>query len=399
MHPFLRKWGSRAGLLLCAGVLPVSVLFASSVPADGLDLAFALSQEEGLRAQSSSEIPPSSRLPESSEESPDSSEEASSEEGSSQKEPAAPIVKDIQGRAKPVTTPSQNATRPKTDPAPPAATGVQLKIPYVSQLPNYPTGCEAASAAMLLQFYGYPVGISEMVNAIPRQDLYRENGKVYGPDITKAFVGDPTQTYTNPRPGYGVFSPALTRSIQQVVDRHGGGNLVQNISGCSFDDLLKILDSGHPLIVWATYRMKVPAQVNAWYIKNGDGTDRYFEYPRETHVMILSGYDSNTVTTVDPYGAGVLKFDRQTFYDRWVLLGRQAIVMYEKKGGEEPSSSSEPSSSESSGSGPSSEPPSSEPIPSEEISLPDETSLPDESEAAKPEESGSSGMDSHQPEG
>ncbi|HPZ01000.1 MAG TPA: C39 family peptidase, partial [Clostridiales bacterium] len=313
MNPFYgENWRARLRAVLCVGILPTALFFATPTFQNR-----AWETKQVLRPESAIVEKETSETAAQAEEA-DPSADASETEESAKKEPAAPMVKDIQGKAKPVATPKSNASRPKIPSSGSSSHSVRLSVPYVSQLPTYPTRCEAASATMLLQYYGYSVSLTEMVNAIPRQDLYKENGKVYGPDITQAFVGDPRQRYTDPRPGYGVFAPALTRSIQQVVNRHGGDHIVQNISGCSFDEMLRILDSGHPLIVWATYKMKVPTQVNAWYIKNGDGTDRYFEYPRGTHVMILSGYDASTVTVVDPYGNGVLRFNRKTFYDRWV---------------------------------------------------------------------------------
>ncbi len=203
-----------------------------------------------------------------------------------------------------------------------------MKIPYVSQLPKYPTGCEAASSCMLLGYYGYSVTIDQMVDLIPRKNLYKKNGKTYGPDINEMFVGDPRYTYTSSTPGYGVFSPALTKSLQKAIDERGGGYTAVKISGCTFQQLLKYIKDGSPAIVWATYKMQQPTTVNAWYIET---TGKYFEYPRGTHVMILSGYSPTQVTTVDPYGNGVLTFAMSKFEDRWELLGKQAIVLVKNK--------------------------------------------------------------------
>lgn len=203
-----------------------------------------------------------------------------------------------------------------------------MNIPYVSQLPKYPTGCEAASCCMLLRYYGYSINIDQMVNIIPRKNLYKKNGKTYGPDINEMFVGDPRYTYTSSTPGYGVFSPAVTKALQKAIDERGGGYTAVRISGCSFDELLGYISNGSPAIVWATYKMQNPTKVNAWYIES---TGKYFEYPRGTHVMILSGYSSTTVTTVDPYDNGVLTFDKSKFEDRWELLGKQAVVLVKNK--------------------------------------------------------------------
>lgn len=200
----------------------------------------------------------------------------------------------------------------------------QLWVPYVSQLPKYPTGCEAASCCMLLQYYGFNINIDQMVNLIPRQNLYWYNGKQYGPDIHEKFVGDPRCYYTSSTPGYGVFAPAVTKALQKAINERGGGYRAVNITGCSFEELLTHLTYAQPAIVWATYKMQNPTSVNAWYIES---TGEYFSYPRGTHVMILSGYSSDQVVTVDPYDNGVLKFSIGTFKSRWELLGCQAIVI------------------------------------------------------------------------
>lgn len=203
-----------------------------------------------------------------------------------------------------------------------------MTIPYVSQLPKYPTGCEAASCCMLLKYYGYSINMDQMISIIPRKNLYKKNGKTYGPDINEMFVGDPRCTYTSSTPGYGVFSPAVTTALQKAIDERGGGYTAVRISGCSFDELLGYISDGYPAIVWATYKMQTPKTVNAWYIES---TGKYFEYPRGTHVMILSGYSSTQVTTVDPYDNGVLLFNTSKFKEKWELLGRQAIVLVKNK--------------------------------------------------------------------
>lgn len=242
--------------------------------------------------------------------------ETTTEETTKKRPPAAPVTKPYKPKPmkpvpKPPVTPSKKVT---------------LNVPMVSQLPKYPTGCEGASATMLLRYYGYDVSLDEMIAAIPREDLYMENGKVYGPSIYEKFVGNPTQTYTDERPGYGAFSPVITRSLNDVIAKKGRHHTAKNITGCSFGTLLKHIDEGDPVIVWATAQMKTPQYVNSWYIKGADGKDVYFEYPRGTHVMVLSGYDGQYVYIADPY-FGYVKYTYSAFNSKWELLGKQAIFL------------------------------------------------------------------------
>ncbi len=203
----------------------------------------------------------------------------------------------------------------------------RMQVPLVSQLPDYPTGCEAASCAMLLRYYGYNFTTANMVSIIPRENIRYINGYPVGPDINEKFVGDPTCTYTSDTPGYGVFSPAVTKALQYAVDYVGGDETAVRISGCTYSELLGYLADGYPVIVWSTYNMKVPTTVNEWYIDRGNGKYEYFSYPRGTHVTVLCGYDGSKVYMMDPYDNACLSFSSSTFKARWDLLGNQGVIL------------------------------------------------------------------------
>ena len=203
----------------------------------------------------------------------------------------------------------------------------RMQVPLVSQLPNYPTGCEAASCAMLLRYYGYNFTTANMVSIIPRENIRYINGYPVGPDINEKFVGDPTCTYTSENPGYGVFSPAVTKALQYAVDYVGGDETAVCITGCSYNELLGYLADGYPVIVWSTYNMNVPTTVNEWYIDRGNGKYEYFSYPRGTHVTVLCGYDGSKVYMMDPYDNACLSFSSSTFKARWDLLGNQGVIL------------------------------------------------------------------------
>lgn len=78
---------------------------------------------------------------------------------------------------------------------PAQATTRRIKdVPYISQLPTLPTGCESASAAMLLNYYGCTVTAEEFASYyLPTGDAPHtdENGELIGCDPWEAFPGDP----------------------------------------------------------------------------------------------------------------------------------------------------------------------------------------------------------------
>ncbi len=204
-----------------------------------------------------------------------------------------------------------------------------IPVPYVSQLPKYPSGCEAASCTMVLKSYGFNISLDQMINAIPRGKLYTKNGQLYGPDMNYTFAGTPTghSNYSVSSRGYGIFAPGVTNSLQNVINQRGGGYKAVNVSGCSFDQLLSYVSEGKPVIVWATYLMQPSYGRNSWKVVGANGKTWTFSYPKSTHVMVLSGCSANTVTCVDPYGNNVVTHDKSLFRDRWNLLGNQAIIL------------------------------------------------------------------------
>ncbi len=206
---------------------------------------------------------------------------------------------------------------------------ILINVPKVNQVPDYPTGCEAASATSLLNFYGTNTSMKEMIKAIPREDIVKENGKDYGPSIYEKFVGDPTSTYTMGKPGYGAFAPVVTKAMNSVLTAHGSSYKAYDISGSTPSQLYDRIRKGQPVIVWATYNMKTPTKKNSWYVKDPTkpGGEYYFEYPRGTHVMVLCGVDdeNNTITVEDPYGATNKTFDRSLFESKYKLLNQMAI--------------------------------------------------------------------------
>ena len=204
--------------------------------------------------------------------------------------------------------------------------GTTVKVPLVNQLPNYPTGCEAASATMVLKYWGYDINLAKMVNTIPRENLRTIDGKKYGPRITEKFVGDPRSTYTSKNPGYGAFAPVVSKAMNNVISNQHGKQKAYNKTGITFSELLDYLNEGKPVIVWSTYNLKTPSTVNAWYIATSTGPE-YFSYPRGTHVCVLVGYDDKNVYLADPYGAKTKTFGRSAFNDKYKLLGRQAVVV------------------------------------------------------------------------
>jgi uncharacterized protein YvpB len=135
-------------------------------------------------------------------------------------------------------------------------TQVRLNVPLLLQLPNYPTGCEAASVAMMLRYAGHNVSIEDVVRIMP----YHSSN----PDL--GFVG-------NPRTGSGwtIYPPALLG----VVRSYTGS--AADLTGTSLNGFKTYLRAGKPIACWIRY---------------GSGL----------HCVTITGFDERNFYYNDPYG-------------------------------------------------------------------------------------------------
>ena len=238
--------------------------------------------------------------------------------------PAAPVTTPP---TLPAQKPDKKPSKPSSKPSKPAQkVGIILDVPSVLQYPKYPMGCEAASATCLMKYYKVNVTMDEMINAIPREDLYEENGKVYGPDISIKFAGNPKHKASDDNPGFGAYSPVVYKAMNSVLAQKKAPYRAKNITGCSFNTLIRSLNNKNPVIVWSTYKMKPAGYKDAWLVKNPDGTESMFKYPTLMHIMVLHGYDKDNIYLMDPI-LGFVKYPTKTFEKRWNELGKQAVIM------------------------------------------------------------------------
>ncbi|WP_157729405.1 C39 family peptidase [Tumebacillus algifaecis] len=187
-------------------------------------------------------------------------------------------------------------------------------IPVINQYPVLPTGCEATALTMLLNWAGVDVLYTEVAKALPKVALPHEvDGKWYGGNPNKGFIGDPFQ-----KESYGVFHGP----IAELIERYLPG-LAVDLSGGSLAEVLAVLDSGRPVVVWATLKLREGRVTDVW--QDEDGTEIRWISPQ--HCMLMTGYDDQHVIINDPDTGAVEHYPRELFEDRWVLLGRQAVTV------------------------------------------------------------------------
>lgn len=186
-----------------------------------------------------------------------------------------------------------------------------LDIPFVSQYPELPTGCEITALTTVLNYLGYNV------DKLTMADYYLDKGKMGEVSPYKAFVGNPRD-----EDSCGAFAPVLVNSATKYLKSQRSYMNVYNITGAEYNELLDYVDDGHPVLVWETMYMKEPYESCTWNI---DG-ENIMWLSRE-YAMVLIGYTQSTYIMADPL-RGICEYDKELVETRYKSMGKQAIVIY-----------------------------------------------------------------------
>lgn len=194
-----------------------------------------------------------------------------------------------------------------------APSSVQLDVPWISQNPELPRGCEVTSLSMVLRHAG--VDADKLVLAGQVEKVPYTTNDLHG-NPYDGFVGD---MYTFSKPGLGVYHGPVAR----LAERYLPGRVL-DLTGGDFDDILA-QQIGKKRPVWiitnATFKKLPASQFETWKTSSGDLAITWHE-----HSVVITGYDPNYVYINDPLDARKnKKLPREDFREAWEQMGRQAI--------------------------------------------------------------------------
>ena len=185
-------------------------------------------------------------------------------------------------------------------------------VANINQYPDYPTGCESVALTILLNYYGVAISPLDVINRLPKGSiLYQENGVTYGGNPEVEFVGNPLSENS-----FGVYE----RPIAKVANTFKSG--INIATGTSFEDILKVVKSGRPVIVWTSMGLSVPYISTSWIYKP---TGERIYWKAGEHAVVIIGYTSNQVIVSDPIGGKVKYYQKSTFKDRYNYFGKKAL--------------------------------------------------------------------------
>lgn len=175
-------------------------------------------------------------------------------------------------------------------------TPAQIALPYESQRPALPNGCEAVSLAMVGKYYGVDTNGSR----VAREDLAK--GPIGSTDPHEAYIGDPF--------GMGYYSyPEVVAAAANKMFADAGQSV--RASAPPFMTIFQIayqLHQGRPVISWITVDGEWPRRQDnvQWTLPNGE---RYRPY-ENLHVVAIDGIVGAQLHLSDPQHG-----------ERWIGLG------------------------------------------------------------------------------
>ncbi|KPU45666.1 hypothetical protein OXPF_08990 [Oxobacter pfennigii] len=192
--------------------------------------------------------------------------------------------------------------------------GTIIKAPVLNQFPELPTGCEATSLTMLLNWAGVNVSKEEVAGSLPIGCIptAKEN-RLYGDNPHKAFVGNPFTVN-----GYGVYHEPIADILNKYLP-----DSALDLTGASFEEILKAIDSGKPVIVWCTIGNVYPKISKTW--QDEQGNIIIWKVPE--HAVLLVGYDESHVIVNDPYMGQRCRYPLCSFEEHWEMMGKQAVTI------------------------------------------------------------------------
>lgn len=191
-------------------------------------------------------------------------------------------------------------------------------VPLIPQFPDFPTGCEAVSAVMALQYAGEDIAVDTFVDLYldTSMDFYYMDDILYGPDPYVYFLGDPRSENA-----YGCMAPVIEKALINYFETD---ERVRNATGTSLEDVCsQYIDNGIPVLVWVSIDMKEIIPGRTWILPSGWS----YTWPRGEHCMVLTGYDDTQYIFHDPYTGEVKRYEKALAEARYEKMGKQAIII------------------------------------------------------------------------
>lgn len=160
---------------------------------------------------------------------------------------------------------------------------IRLDVPFISQLPELPTGCEITAVTMMIQYAG---------TMVDKVDLAREMPK-HSENPHEGYVGDPFTTE-----GWTIYPAALVDLVKKYLGS------AQDLTGHGIETIEEELSKHKPVVVLVT-------SMHGFTV----------------HALTLTGFDSRHYYFNDPWtGEKDVKISKSHFIKIWTDYGKRALT-------------------------------------------------------------------------
>lgn len=205
-------------------------------------------------------------------------------------------------------------------PTPASPSGGYAPVTLIRQNPELPNGCEVTSLAMVLGAAGCPADKLELYrDYLPKADFSRVDGKCYGPNPERWYVGDAA----DPTGGWYCFEGPIVQAANGWLDDQGSALRARALTGLGRTELDRYAQAGTPLAVWVTLNYAPPLRGEFFWLLE-DGT-AYYPY-RNLHCVVLTGVEDGKYRVADPI-SGITLVDKGAFWDSFSAMGGRAVVV------------------------------------------------------------------------
>ena len=192
---------------------------------------------------------------------------------------------------------------------------VSYTIPNVitfKQYPNYPTGCEAVGLYILLKYYGVNVSVDNIVDSLPKGSKpYENNGVTYGGNPNYEFLGNPRSS-----DGWGIWN----KGIANVANTFKS-NIIDG-TGMEFDNIYGLIRENRPVLVWTTVNLNNNYETKTWITES---TGEKITWKKGNHVVVIIGYNSNSIIVSDPIDGKIKYFNKYSFINIYNYMGKRVL--------------------------------------------------------------------------
>lgn len=205
-------------------------------------------------------------------------------------------------------------------PAPVPASGGYSPVTLIRQNPELPNGCEVTSLAMVLKAAGCPADKLELYrDYLPKADFSRMDGKCYGPNPERWYVGDASDLTG----GWYCFEEPIVQAANGWLDDQGSTLRAHVLTGLDRKGLDRYAQAGTPLAVWVTLDYAAPQRSEFFWLLE-DGT-AYYPY-RNLHCVVLAGVEDGKYRVADPI-SGITLVEKETFWSSFSAMGSRAVAV------------------------------------------------------------------------